>query len=500
MPTTLLTMLLAGSGAAQAQSADAVRVFVAPFQSETRQAVSIASLMPSFLEQHLDQNPELNAIGVSEVGPVYDTSAELYLSSCPPGNEVGCAFVVAEVARAEYALTGTVDSVGEASRVEVVVIDVLDSREVISFQADLAVGDDEVFAEGVSRVLTAVIRGEAGRQDDIRIEDDPNAQAAEDARQAEIRRQLDQLAAEIGDVTTLTTRAQMEIERPRFTVSDLTEQMEQEGVKPWERLDMGPREYMRYKNSRMSLMEWRQRAMGRKGQLLIRAGLQLGTGPSHGAYYGVYARSDVTLAVVEAYSYQAVTSGSGFGAAGSISYGLFSFLEAGVHLGTASGRYSVLIDSYVVGDEHTLGDAEDLTNNVFYVGPQVLGSILPTSPVRPVFGVEGTVTFGSTISSRYSLPTEELSAFSTPVLFSFGGRVGAELRLGEPIDLYLHVPFGAVLGSNVGDDTLRVGSDGLDPQDILAPPSLSPIYAGANVGIQVRLGGAKPEERGVLDY
>lgn len=496
--STLLALALSGASTAHAQETDITRVFVAPFQARTREATSIASLMPAYLQQHLDENPELDAIPVSEVGLVYDTSPSLYLESCPPGNEVGCAFVVAEVARAEYALTGTVDTVGEASRVEVVIIDVLDSREVISFQADLGAGDDEVFAEGVSRVLTAVIKGEAGRQDDIRIEEDPDAEADEEARRAEVRRQLDQLAAEIGDVTTLTTREQMAIERPRVTTSDLTAKMEEEGAKPWDRLDMSPREYMRYKNSRMSLAEWRQQAMGRQGQLIVRAGLQVGTGPSHGEYYGIFARSDVTLSVVEAYSYQAVTSGSGFGASGSVSYGILPFLEAGVHLGTLSGRYGVLIDSYVVGDDHTLGDPEDLTNNVFFVGPQVLGSLLPTSPIRPVFGVEGAVTIGSTISSRYSLPVEELSTFTTPVLYSFGGRVGGEIRLADEVDIFVHVPFGAVIAGKA-NETFRAGSDGLDVQDVVAPPPLGPIYAGANFGVQIRLGGKKADSKGVME-
>ncbi len=496
-PLLLLTTTLLAASPAWAQE-DATRVFVAPFQARTREAVSIASLMPSFLEQHLDANPDLNAIGVSEVGPVYDTSADLYLSSCPPGDEVGCAFVVAEVARAEYALTGTVESVGEASRVEVVIIDVLDSREVISFQADLAVGDDEVFAEGVARVLTAVVRGEAGRQDDIRAEDDPNAAAEQAARQAEVARQLDQLAGEIGDVTTLTTREQMEIARPRFTVDDLTEKMEEDGVKPWERLDMGPREYLRYKNSGLSIREWRQRAMGRQGQLLFRLGLQLGTGPSHGEYYGLYARSDQTLSVVDAYSFHAMTSGSGFGAAAAVSYGILPFLEAGLQAGTTSGRYLVTIDSYVVGDDHTIGDPEDLSNQIFWVGPQVLGSPMPNSIIRPVIGVEGNWFVGTKITSRYQPPVEELSAFKTPNLFSVGGRVGAELRVADVLDLYLHFPFGAIIAGRASE-SLRVGSDGLDTQDIKAVPSYSAIHAGASLGVQVRLGGAKPQDRGVLD-
>ena len=496
--SSLLTALALG-GVTPALAEDTpTRVFVSPFVARSREATAIASLMPGFLQQQLDAHPELDAIAVGEVGPVYDTSAELYLSSCPAGEQTGCAFVVAEVARAELALTGTVDTVDGASRVEVVIIDVLESREVLSFQADLAVGDDVVFAEGVARVLVAVVRGEAGRSDDIRAFDDPTADDTEAQRQAEIAAQLDQLSAEIGDVTTVSSRSQIEIERPRYTASDLAEKMEEEGVKPWERLDMGPREYLRYKNSDLTLAKWRQRAQGRQGQLLVRAGLGLGTGPTHGEYYGVYARSDQNLNVVEAYSYQAVTSGSGFGASGSVSYGLLPFLEVGVLAGTSSGRYGVLIDSYVVGDEHTLGDPEDRSNQALFFGPQVLGSLMPTSVVRPVVGLEFTALLGTAVGSRYELPVPELSGFSSPLLFQAGGRVGAEVRVAEQLDLFLHLPVGLVIAGK-SSDSARVGSDGLDTQDILDPPAMSPISAGLNVGVQIRLGGKKTDGGGVMD-
>lgn len=496
--STMLALALAGASPAQAKD-DPTRVFVSSFSAQSRDARSIASLMSGFLRQQLDDHPELDAIGVDEVGPVYDTSAALYLDSCPDGDQVGCAFVVGEVAQAEFALTGTVDSIGDASRVELIIIDVLESREVISFQADLALGDDVVFAEGVARVLIAVVRGDAGRSDDIRADDDTVSLATIEARrQAEIAAQLDQLSGELGDVTTLTTRSEMQIDRPRFTTRDLTDRMEEEGVKPWERLDMKPREYLRYKNSSLSLRDWRQRALGRQGQLLFRVGLAAGTGPTHGEYYGVYARSDQNLNVVEAYSYQAVTSGSGFGAQASVSYGILPYLEVGALVGTTSGRYGLLIDSYVVGDEHTIGEPEDDSNTVIYFGPQVLGSIMPTSIIRPVFGVEGAYMIGTAITSRYALPVEELDGFSSPGLLMVGGRVGAELRVAKQIDLFLHLPFGTVIAGKSSSST-RVGSDGLDVQDIVDPPGLSPISAGINAGLQVRLGGQETESGGLLD-
>lgn len=489
MLTALLPALLLAT-LAQAQETE-TRVFVAPFEARTREATSIASLMAGFLQTQLDARPELDAIGVDEVDKVFDTPADTYLASCPSGELLGCAFVVGEVARAEFAITGTVDSADGASRVEVSIIDILESREVISFQADLAVGDDAVFAEGVARVLVAVVRGEAGRTDDIRTDEDAGAREAEAARAAEVAAQLDQLSAELGDVTTLTTRSEMVIERSRYTLGEMSEQMESEGTKPWERMDMKPREYMRYRNSGMDLAEWRQRAMGRQGQLIARVGPSFGTSQSHGAYYGVYARSAQTLSVIDAYSYQAVTSGTMVGGTVSVSYGLLPFLEVGALAGLGSGRYSLLIDSYVSGDTRTLREAEDRSNQVIILGPQVLASLLPASVIRPVVGGEATVLIGTTVSSRYNpLPAQELGVFSTPMLWRVGGRVGGELRLSDNIDIFAHLPFGSVIAGS-SSETQRVGDAGLDASHITSPPGLSPIYAGVEFGLQARIGGKK---------
>ncbi len=502
MLTAALSLLLLS---APSSAQDRTRVFVAPFEARTREAAGVASLMAGFLQSQLDARAEFDAIGVDEVGPVFDTGADLYLASCPQGERVGCAFVVAEVARAEFAITGQVSSAQGASRVQVSIIDVLESREVVSFQADLAVGDDAVFAEGVARVLVAVVKGEAGRIEDIRTDDEAAAREAERRRAAEVAAQLQQLSEELGDVTTLSTRPDVVIERPRYTLAEMSEQMESEGTKPWERLGMKPREYMRYRNSGLELRDWRERAAGRRGQIIGRVGPAFGTGQSHGAYYGVYARDSQTLGVIDAYSYQAVTSGSSIGGTASLSYGVLPWLEAGALAGLAGGRYSLLIDSYVAGDTRTLREPEDRSNQVVFFGPQVLTSLLPASRVRPVVGGELTVLLGTTVTSRYNpLPVEEISTFSTPVLVRFGARAGGELRLSEYIDLFAHLPFGAVVGGQ-GSESLRVGGSGLDPSHTPAPPTFSPIYAGVEFGLQARVGlrkdrgaGGKPKGKELL--
>ena len=66
---------------------------------------------------------------------------------------MGCAYVIADSVEAEYAVAGTVATVPSGSRVRISIIDVPNAREALTFEIDLAVGDDRGFAEAVAEVL-----------------------------------------------------------------------------------------------------------------------------------------------------------------------------------------------------------------------------------------------------------------------------------------------------------------------------------------------------------
>ncbi len=190
----------------------AATVFVSPFQPTNAEAAGLAGMMSSFLESELSRRPDVMVIPIDAVPPVHDMVASLYLESCPPGQQVGCAFVVGEVAAADYALTGTVQSDVQGTRVEIAIIDVLSSREAMSFVAVLGVGEDERFAEGVASVLSAVIRGDAGRIEDIR-----DLTVVPEADYSAAAAQLAQLSAELGDIQTQTDRSGAVIVPPQIT-------------------------------------------------------------------------------------------------------------------------------------------------------------------------------------------------------------------------------------------------------------------------------------------
>ena len=473
-------------------------VFVAPFQPRNAAAAGLAGMMSSFLESELSRVPDLNIIPIDAVPPVHDMSASLYLESCPPGKQVGCAFVVGQGAGAEYALTGTVQSDTKGTRVEIAIIDVRSSREAMSFVAVLDVGEDERFAEGVASVLIAVVRGEAGRVEDIR---DMSVAASPDYSAAVA--QLAQLTSELGDVEAYARPTGTLIVPPKVTVEEISERMEREGVKPWERVGLKPDEYLRWKNSGEDLETWKARHDGRKQKLILRTGLGFLRGPVSGQYRGVGAIENSTegLSTVEAYSWQAMLAGAGFTSEFALGYGLTPELVVGVLMGFASGQYTTRVEDIVYDPETDKPQDSGLvkdrqyTNSNFFVGPYVQYVFRPAYRLRPLAGLGVIHWVGDTVDSKEQVP-DVLGSFDSPTILMLQIRGGMEFQLSEHFDLFMHVPITVNVGGSP-TDTYSEGSavsESGEPYIKKAqdkPPAASPIGGGLLVGVQMKLFGRK---------
>lgn len=472
-------------------------VFVSPFQPRNPAAAGLAGMMSAFLESQLQDIPELTVIPAYDAPSVHDMSAEVYLESCPPGQAVGCAFVVGEVAGAEFAVTGAIKSDTDGTLVEVSIIDVRSSREAMNFVAQLGLGEDERFAEGVASVLVAVVRGEAGRVEDIRdLSESPEVDYSAAAAQ------LEELASELGDVRTSTTRSGAVIDRPEMTEEDLSEQMAREGTKPWERVGLSPQKYLRWKNSGEPLDEWKVRNAGRKGQIILRSAGGFGYGPVNGRYDGSYVRevigTEFTLA--EMYAWQSQEAGMGLFAEAAVGYGISPVVEVGAQAGLASGRYNVTVLSKVMNNTAAPPKENEFANTNMYFGPTVLAALAPGSSVRPLLGAGIMVWTGEGVDDNESLP-DELETFSGPSLVVFQGKAGVEMRLSQSVDFFAHVPLTAVIA---GDDTVVAhtgrgcqeeiqggGSQRCLDTESNQPPGVSPMGAGLMLGLQVRLFGKR---------
>ena len=500
-------LLTAAVSVSQAQSFDdpiedmvdggAATVFVSPFQPESAEAAGLAGMMSSFLEAELGRRSDVSVIPMDSVPPVHDMVASTYLDSCPPGQQVGCAFVVGEVAAADYALTGTVQSDSGGTRVEVTIIDVLSSREAMSFVAVLGAGQDARFAEGVASVLGAVIRGDAGRVEDIRdltVAEAPDYSAA--------AAQLAQLSAEIGNIDPQAARSGAVIIPPQVTVEEISERMDREGVKPWERLGLGPDEYLRWRNSGEDLETWRTRHAGREQRLIVRAGLGFFQGPVDGVFRGVAAMENRQLDVIEGYSWQTMAGGSGFLTEFGVGYGLTPEIEVGAVFGLASGQYQTRVESIVFDPEN--GRIQDsgqtpilkYTNSNHYFGLYSQYVFRPAAQFRPLVGAGILRWVGDTVAGKEDVP-DSLGTFEAPSVWMMQLKGGLEFEASRLIDLFVHVPVTVNLGGS-GSDTFNKG-EALNPETGQPyidtgsdkPPSPPAVGGGLIVGMQLKFLGRK---------
>lgn len=493
----LLLGLLCGARARAAE----IEVLVTPFQPATRDSAGLSALLHGFLESRIDDNPEFRVIPLEEVpNVVTDTSAaqygvaqsaEAYIESCPVGEMVGCTLIVGEVADVAFAITGTVEVLSSGSRVQVSIVDVRDAKELLSIQLDVPLGQDDVLATAIERLLGAVAQGYVGRDTDIR-EDEPVEDGVDkDAVAAE----LESLSEEIGDSSSLDVRRDLDIDRPKLTVDDIADDMEREGSKPWERVDMSPREYLRYQNSGMNLPEWRARNAGREGQLVLRPAAGFLRAPVHGAYYGRYVRSEDTLAIVQTYAWNSVATGAGITGGGSLGYGVHPLVEVGLTGGIATGHYDVDIAAVTEGQTDIPREGETYLTTSWYVGPRVLLVLMPWSSFRPVVGLDVLLWRAKDLGGIVQLP-DEVPAFSPASLVMAQAVVGGEVRFGPRLDGYVHVPLSAV----VAGETSALYQDGGDYlSGPSTPPTVSTISAGLLVGFQVKLLGPRSEDRGLDD-
>lgn len=491
--TALITLV----GLAQAQSTP---VFVAPFEPTHPEAAGLAAMLPDFMGQQLDARRDITIISLDGIGMVADMPARTYASSCPTGDFVGCAFVLAEAGGAELAVTGQITAYDNNTLVDVHIIETLSGREVITFEVHYGPGDDLIFAEGIARVVQAIIRGDIGQEADIRSFGRPGA-TGPDREQANA--DLSDLDREIGGVDTLDIRDAGIVEREEYTMDDFAADMDSEGTKPWERVNMGPREYLRYKNSGRPLYEWRELAKGRQGQILVRGYGGFGRLPTSGEYYGRVALSSQTLDVAEVYAWQTAQNGSGGLIGGSIGYGITPELEVGLNLGLATGRFIVDIHRVTEGDFSSAPDPGDYSSQSLFFGPQVLYAFLPTSSFRPVIGGFATVWRGASVDNHVLPPAElpnggVVDPFAAPMSVVAGGLGGVEIKMGDALDLYVHVPVGAVVASFNAPSTFADGGGVLE--DLADPPEQGVASTGVHIGVQVHIGGGSEDKASLDDY
>jgi hypothetical protein len=474
-------------------------VYVAPFFSVDSAAEETADRIPGILLEYMAKEPKIDGLGVVDMKPVHDMSAELYITSCPPAEFVGCAFVLAESSEVPYAVVGTVTALEEGARVDITIIEIETAREALELKLDMAVGGEEAFAAAVSRAVIGLMEGTIGEEEDLRISQSEEGYN-EDEAQA-----IDDYTRESGGAEAVQDKVDVELEQKVITEEDLKYMMAMEGSKEWDRLGMSPREYMRYFNSGMSLGRWKQLSNGRKGQLITRLGLGLERGPINGKYYGRIAKSNLDLSPVDSYAWQTIDTANGFDAAASISYGLFPFLDVGVIGGVTAGSFELDIHSFVINQHSAVPPSTKYPQTTTYVGSQVVYTPSYFKRIKPVVG--GEVIYWFAGEKKFDFGAEAYPTLPSATYITVGGLFGGEMKFNEFLDIYAHIPLGVVIVSsnspvdyqqNGGVLSLSVEDDNV--AKVEAPVPFSRVSTGINLGVQIRIPVIKPRTHGLEMY
>lgn len=482
-PMLTLWLALSGLAGAQAQS-QSTRVFVSELQPENKEAGGFASLMTGYLAGELDANAELSVVTAYEAPDFGETTAVVYLLSCPPGEALGCAYVVADRVDARYAVTGSVEAVSGGNQVHVSIIDVYDSREAVAFDVMLGVGDDGRFVQLVEDMLLAVIAGEQGALTDDR-EFAPDTAEAEQAQREAVARQLAALAGEMGEVSDLSSRGERQIQRPEYTVDDLGQDAASDATPPWELVGMTPNEYLKFKNSGMSVSQWREATAGRRGQLLIHAGGGVMRGGLDTQYEGWYAIDGTTQQNLQAQAWQSRTLATGPVGMAWLGYGLNPFVEFDLGVGVAAGRYGIHIQQEIVGEDVIPRDGQDFPQQNILVGGRVIGALMPTWRARPQVGVAFVYVLGEGTAQNLlpgtgtGLPSFDGGHYGMAQI-----RLGVETSLSPRLDIWVSLPVSFLV---VGGEP-QVYDDG-QPGAIRtyqAPPQVPSLTTGVELGVMVR--------------
>ncbi len=495
-------------------------VLIVPLAGETAESTGVGVLLEGFLLTALSDVEHLTIVGLGECPQVEDVDAVLYYEGCPPGNELGCQFVIGEVAGVDRVVGGRVTVMAEDRyRVVVSILNVPDADQEFTYALDLAAGEEELLPRTVELALDRLKREEllAPYRDEVEQEE-ARRRAMEEARSEEERRLVARM--EIDADESHIERAE-EAARPEeidVTQEDVDEIRESEGlVREWEELGITERQYLSFKNSRLEFDDWRWRWAGHRFQILGSVQLGFIGGATGLRYYGAYLLNPGLDEVVDNYSWQRLEKGSSFNLGASIGFGILRNLD--VEFGGWWARSTVWVKifsgdtlledgQYVPNPEnHPPPDYSRQTVNL-WGGELMLRYFILTMPiVRPTVAVGMHWITYPTLYNNPDVPDDQEEPepsikgyyLTYRQVTDFGIQIepGVQVDIGRHLGIFLRVPIG------FGLNPTRLQTSGDHPPPIIRnadEPGRAPFGTVRVVlGVQGRLLGLPVQPKVRLD-
>lgn len=408
-----------------------------------------------FLEAEAERVRELVAdaladsylvIGMPEVQPFENYTADVYLRSCPDGQYVGCVFVVGGRAQTDWGVGGQIRAVSGGYEAKLLLIDVKKAQLVTETDVVLDGSNDDDFKAGIRQLMDAVVAGQLDILDERAIEE------AEREREEE----ADRFATDVaGDQLSEEEEEAEPIKRGRdggdaglgggrVTRKELDD-LESSGDAPWERAGLTRGQYRMYRRSGEKLRDFKHRVDGRKGQILLRLGGSFGygsVGQNHELWY-IRDNEDITR-ILDQGAVQAQSAELNAGGHVEIGVGILPWLEAGVHVGMRTAPYGYRFFESITGIESEFPAPEVKWTSSLATGLHIGFAPLPAAIARPLFQVGVSYWAGNKVT-RVAGSQETAGLLSEEMLpnnwLLADAHVGAEIGLGKTVALWVRGDF-----------------------------------------------------------
>ncbi len=416
--------------------------------------------------------PELAPVRVrvlEDVLPVEEVNAPLYYAGCPPGDELGCQFVLGEHAGVDRVISGKVIQGEELGwTIEVTVLSVAMASLEFQYRLELTDGEEDLVAESLAVTLVSLKKeGLIAPLMEAEEQAQAHRRAMERTQSEEERRIVARMEVQLreGELEHQEELLAREAERKRITEDDISAAKQvQGGRREWVELGISERQYLSYRNSGLDFDKWRWRWAGHRLQILgsIYFG---GIGGATGQRYYGHTLSSVDgegrWNQEDVYAWQAVTEGSAATIGLSIGLGILRNLDVEFSGFWASSRvYLKVTNGETTIDEETgatiphpanrpVEDWQERSVSI-WGGDLMFRYYLLTMPIlRPTVGAGiAWYSYPSLYNDPDIADTEEQPTIAEDYptferLVEFGPQIeaGVQVDLGRHFGIFVRVPF-----------------------------------------------------------
>jgi hypothetical protein len=468
-------------------------VLVSSFEAGQPEHSSVAKRMPALVDARLRALEGLEVLLPSDVPYIQGQKGQEFMAACPSEQVLGCTFDLAEAAQARWAVTGVVryepifdEDVQPGTEVELTVLDIEEQEEAWSLVLPHSEASEADLADWVERAVAALVAGEEPPLPEEEYDEEPLDEGDLDDPEQDLTG-LEREMGEVGHPEGVEDLGEGRQARAPMTMEQLLEEYGEE--EPWSDMDLSPQQYLRWWNSGWGYRTWVDKLQGRKGMVTMRGFAGYGGGPRGGAYNGQYAMDDVNWrTVLEYYTWQASTQGSGLSLGLELGYGVTPTVAVELGLGTHFGPYETYVAKEYLGRPPEKVVDESGLQGVFEASLGARVVPMPFSSLRPVLGAGLVLWHGTKADAHAELPPPpvELPIPAGNTLVGPYALLGGELALNDTVGVVLQAPLQAfVLGgtANVHDDATGYIETKLEPP-------ASPVFGwGVELGVQIHLGG-----------